>query len=81
MTARSCALFRRGLAQELENLNINILVHLKVEICRFQVSIRTNLRPDALIPKPQTLNPESYGLNVVPYSPDLPLVGLDFPTL
>ena len=81
MTARSCALFRRGLAQELENLNINILVHLKVQICRFQVSIRTNLMSDALIPKPQTLNPEPYGLNVIPYSPDLPLVGLDFPTL
>jgi hypothetical protein len=41
LRARSCALFRRGLALEIENLNINILVHLKVQIRRFQVSIRT----------------------------------------
>jgi hypothetical protein len=39
MSARQCALFRRGLALELEYLNHQI-VHYKVQIRRFQVRHR-----------------------------------------
>ena len=41
MSARQCALFRRGLALELEYLNHQI-VHFKVQIRRFQVPTHTH---------------------------------------
>eukprot|EP00802_Teleaulax_amphioxeia_P010712 Tamp_10741.p1 GENE.Tamp_10741~~Tamp_10741.p1 ORF type:complete len:453 (-),score=50.79 Tamp_10741:538-1896(-) len=60
MSARQCALFRRGLALELEYLNHQI-VHYKVQIRRFQVLredlTRTNgmLLPSGLINRPAIL--------------------------